>query len=150
MKVLKQKYTCLFIFILIASGSSAQTDISGVWQGEISLDYLPQSPWFKFELTLKMDGKTISGISHVWAFDNHALMELEGEHVKGNIYRLKEIRLKDFTTATATGWEWCLKTMYLEYSTENGYPTLSGIWEGYTSFSDCKPGKLKVQKKPRA
>ncbi|MCB0620529.1 MAG: hypothetical protein KDC43_06270 [Saprospiraceae bacterium] len=135
---------CLFL-LCFPRGAWGQTDLSGKWVGTISL----RDEVFSFEMDLGQQGDRIAGRSYVTVEDIYATMDLVGELHSGILFRFQETRILDYTEHE--GMEWCIKKGQLLLKKEPDQWILEGYWQGYTSFSECTPGKVVLKKVvPRA
>jgi hypothetical protein len=71
-------------------------------------------------------------------------MELEGVVSGGNYLKFQETKMIE--AKVSDGMEWCIKGGYLILKKEKNTYTLSGIWNGFTSFSSCIPGRIELKR----
>ena len=132
---------------------SEKIDVSGHWEGTITRDEGGgKRTVYVMDLDLNQKGKELNGISYLH-FDNgtkkyNAKMEVKGK-VNGSYVKYLETKLLNADSIPNA--DWCIKKADLIHRIQNSSPTLEGIWEGVTSFGECVPGRIFLQKKlPKA
>lgn len=134
----------LIIFILLSGFTlSAQIVLEGQWTGTITKDLYPGAEVFEFTLILKRKGAVIEGQSIVKSGRLFATMTITGA-ISGDVVYFKETNIVDSQQPETM--EWCLKNAHLFLTFKKGIPYLEGMWEGYTSFKTCSPGKISLHR----
>ncbi|MEL7021937.1 MAG: hypothetical protein AAGK47_10025 [Bacteroidota bacterium] len=147
--VVRRSMGGLLICIIAAASLHAQSTISGSWKGVITQDDGGYRTRYDFELYLNVKDNQITGRSYVTVDDIFCEMKITGSLQEGQKVYFKEIELVD--SRQTEGMEWCFKQAVLRLGVDHGKVQLSGSWEGTTSFSNCIPGKVFLQKiVPRA
>ena len=132
---------------------SEKIDISGHWEGTITRDEGGgKRTTYNMDLDINQKGKTLTGISYVHYDDGtkkyHAKMEVTGK-ISGSYVKYLETKMLQADSIPNS--DWCVKKADLIHRIQNSSPTLEGIWEGATSFGECVPGRIFLQKKlPKA
>lgn len=127
-----------------------KVDVSGHWEGTITRDEGGgKRTVYQMELDLTQRTKEITGFSTVHFDDGtkqyHAKMEVKA---KLNGTYLKYLETKVLNADPIPNSDWCIKKADLIHRIQDSRPTLEGIWEGVTSFGDCMPGRIFLQKAP--
>ncbi|MFK7934843.1 MAG: hypothetical protein AB8G22_15145 [Saprospiraceae bacterium] len=123
--------------------------LNGSWKGVITQDDGGYRAQYDFELYFNVSGKEITGRSYVTVDDIYCEMKIEGIVENGIVVSIKETKMVD--SEQVEGMEWCYKKVVLELEEEQNKFKLTGRWEGITSFSNCVPGEVLLQKiVPRA
>ena len=143
------KAVLIIVLSLCTFTAFGQVNWSGSWVGTITQDEGGYRSKYDFEIFLQQDGSTVRGRSFVYVDNIYAEMELVGEIHSGLYLRFKEQEIIDYKKFE--GMEWCVKKgQLLLKKGKNGW-LLEGFWQGNTTFSDCIPGKVYLEKKvPRA
>lgn len=145
-----QSSLILVISVVLSLPIFAQTDISGLWRGyntqEAAGSY---STKYDFEIYINEKAGIIIGRSYATVGDIYAEMEIVGEFREGKYLHFQETKVVDFKAED--GMEWCIKKGVLTLFEMDGKLHFRGTWQGTTSFSNCIPGKVYLDKvKPRA
>ena len=142
-----------FVFAVcfsLTTAGTAQSVANGYWQGTITQEEGGYRSDYGMKLFLQIDedGK-VSGHSIVEVDEIYAKMEVRGQ-LTGDfyLYLYEPHILKE---RTDPGMEWCLKKLNLIYKKEAGREWLTGSWRGRTTFSNCIPGDVRLERYiPRA
>lgn len=121
---------------------TAQLSFTGLWKGTITSNDGQKIDTYYFEMYLYQVGEKVVGRTLVKADSLYAEIEVEG-----SIYNKTYLRFQDKKIVTSTkleGMEWCLKKGHLVVRQVDGHREISGIWEGHTSFSVCRPGRIEL------
>lgn len=140
-----------FAFLMFISFNFcyAQQGVNGYWKGKITQEDGGYIPEYAFELYIVQEGDSISGRSYVYVDSIYAEMNLSGKLHSGIYLEMKDERIIDHEELQ--GMEWCIKRYQLILKQRDSTFHLEGYWQGETSFSNCVPGKIYLQKKvPRA
>ena len=137
------KHSLIFFFLFVQLSLSAQIVLEGQWSGTITKDLYPGSEIFDFDLIIKRNGAQIEGQSIVRSGNLFATMEITGT-ISGDVVYFKETKITDSKEPDTM--EWCLKNAHLYLKFKEGIPYLEGMWEGYTSFKTCSPGKISLSR----
>ena len=144
-----RKLKIISIFLLVSSALLAQEDLSGLWRGyntQESADTYRSK--YDFEIYIKQDGQKIWGRSYAYIDEIYAEMEIIGVW-DGQQLSFEEIKIVD--SRAKHGMEWCIKKAVVTLHKTGPALRLEGSWSGKTSFSQCTPGKVYLQKiKPKA
>jgi hypothetical protein len=141
------------IFFTEKAENSDKIDVSGHWEGTITRDEGGgKRTVYAMDLDLNQKGKELKGISYLHFEDGsktyHAKMEVKGK-INGTYIKYVETRFLNADSIPNA--DWCIKKADLIHRIQNSSPTLEGIWEGATSFGECIPGRIFLQKKlPKA
>ncbi|MEM0992424.1 MAG: hypothetical protein AAF847_03785 [Bacteroidota bacterium] len=141
------KFTAIILFLLVFSlpiALSAQADFSGFWKGIITQDEGGYKTEYGFELYLNQDGTRVTGRSYVIDGKLHAEMELKGSIYNTNYLRFQELKIVDFSVVE--NMEWCLKKGHLILQVKGDKAYLTGVWKGTTSFGNCIPGRIELER----
>lgn len=112
-------------------------NVAGIWSGVLT----QPGTIFTFELALIQANNQIQGTSRIDDFEGYyAIMDLNGLVVGDEIY-LDETEIIE-TNGGVPGWQWCLKTMTLNYSQTAGVEKLTGTWED----PGCNSGTITLEK----
>ncbi len=127
-----------------------KVDVAGHWEGTITRDEGGgKRTVYQMELDLTQKTKEITGFSTVHFDDGtkqyHAKMEVKA---KLNGTYLKYLETKVLNADPIPSSDWCIKKADLIHRIQDSKPTLEGIWEGVTSFGECMPGRIFLQKAP--
>ena len=137
------------LLFLLPNSGSCQTAITGNWKGVITQDDGGYRSKYEFELYLYQNGDKITGRSYVYVDDIYCEMKIEGTIQGGLMVDIRETEMMD--SRRIEGMEWCYKKAELVLQKERDKYKLTGRWEGITSFSNCIPGRVMLQKVvPRA
>lgn len=145
------RYSFFIFLILIPFLSfSQENDVSGLWVGyntqESDGSY---SSKYDFEIYLNQKGDFIFGRTYATVGKIYAEMEFIGELKDGKYLYFQETKVVDFKAED--GMEWCIKKGVLTLVKIDNQWVLRGNWQGTTSFSDCIPGKVYLNRvEPRA
>ncbi|NNE30180.1 MAG: hypothetical protein HKN16_11120 [Saprospiraceae bacterium] len=121
-----------------------QQNLEGTWQGTLTHEG-GYAASYGIMIHLSQKGDTFSGRSVVKVEDITATMEIEGKYLGKDLLVLKDIKIVD--QSIKGGMEWCLKEYQLRLEQDKeGKLTLSGTWQGSTSFGLCIPGTLKLER----
>jgi hypothetical protein len=148
------------IFILLSSSTppaanienslSPAVDISGHWEGSITQD-MPNGTRvdYEMEVDITQKKKVCTGIAYVhFEKKYHAQMDFKGKFTKDLFLNYDEQTILKYDQIPNS--EWCIKKADLIYKVKDMVPTLEGLWEGKTSFSNCIPGRIYLKKqKPK-
>lgn len=148
--VIKHLYS-LFLLLLIFFNTPllAQSAITGNWKGVITQDDGGYRTKYDFELYIYQKDNQISGRSYVYVDDIYCEMKVEGTIQGGLMIHIRETAMVD--SKQIDGMEWCFKKADLVLQKDREKYKLTGRWEGMTSFSNCIPGRVILQKiVPRA
>ena len=142
-------WVIIITFMSFAAWGQEKVDLTGQWKGSITQDPAKYKALYEFEVYLKQKGNIITGHSFVYVDSIHAQMTLRGELHSNVFFRFEELEIVDYKASM--GMEWCIKKGQLILKEEKGVWKLEGFWQGNTSFSECVPGKIFLEKKiPRA
>ncbi|MCR9289128.1 MAG: hypothetical protein NXI23_17265 [Bacteroidetes bacterium] len=141
--------TFMAVFVPTCSFSQ-ENNISGLWVGyntqESDGSY---SSKYKFEIYINQKDSVVIGRTYATVGSIFAEMELVGKLIDGKYLQFQETKVIDFKAED--GMEWCIKTGILTLTKIENQWHLRGSWKGTTSFSDCIPGKVFLNKvEPRA
>ena len=81
------KYLFCFYFLLFCFIGNAQT-VDGTWEGTITLERPAPQTEHKFQLTLKREGKKVTGTAYIFYEDQPVAMDLSGEYFWDRSMRL--------------------------------------------------------------
>ncbi len=134
----------LSFFISISSMSSlyGQYNFSGHWKGIITKVEQGVVTKFQFELYLVQRGTRVVGRSYVKSGSMYAEMEIEGDIYNKEYLKFQETKIVESKIEPSL--EWCIKKGHLIIKSN----TISGVWEGNTTFSNCSPGRIELTKVP--
>lgn len=139
----------LYLLLLVSTSLSSQSAISGNWKGIITQDDGGYRTKYEFELYIYQKEEQITGRSYVYVDDIYCEMKVEGTVQGGLMIHIRETEMVD--SKQIDGMEWCFKKADLVLQKEREKYKLTGRWEGITSFSNCIPGRVLLQKiVPRA
>jgi hypothetical protein len=141
MQAMKHLFILLLLFLPMVL--PAQLLLDGQWTGTITKDLYPGAEVFEFTLILKRNDSGIEGQSIVKSGHLFATMEITGA-ISGDVVYFKETNIVD--SQQPESMEWCLKNAHLFLTFKEGVPYLEGMWEGYTSFKTCSPGKISLHR----
>ncbi|MEM9889150.1 MAG: hypothetical protein AAF849_24980 [Bacteroidota bacterium] len=135
----------LFVCSISPSFLFAQVDFSGLWKGIITQDEGGYKTEYGFELYLQQEGSRVVGRSYVVDGTLYAEMDLKGNIYNKNYLRFQELKIVDFTIVE--NMEWCIKKGHLILQFKGDKAYLTGVWKGITSFGDCIPGRIELERK---
>ena len=139
----------LVLFLFVCTFCLAQEDVSGSWTGKITQNDGGYRKNYKFELYLIQNGSQLSGRSYVYFDDIYAEMSLKGYINAANELWFSELEIVDFRELR--GMEWCIKNGKLQLKKIGNHWKLEGFWKGNTSFGECIPGEVFLERVvPRA
>lgn len=127
----------LLYFCFLSNSWSQDLDISGHWEGYISID--GRADTFLYELEIEQERHTIHGVSFCFTSDTSAFarFNLTGV-IEKDSFIIQEIQqyqpLKD---------KWCHKYMILKKQTIGNTEILSGSWKA----TNCPSGKVFLSRK---
>lgn len=135
--MLRQLLSVLLYSCLLTPALAQQPDISGQWQGYITLEGKTDTFWY--ELNVEQQKNTISGLSFCFTKDTSAFarFNLTGVLEKDS-FIIQEIQqyqpLDD---------KWCHKYMILKKQTKGNTEILSGLWKA----TNCPSGTVFLSRK---
>jgi hypothetical protein len=135
-----KKLALFFFMTLLANNIIYSQSVDGFWEGHLTVedgDKVLMYCDLRLHLTTKND--TIKGKSIISFADKTAVYEVVGYSDK-NILVLSEINLQ-YHDSLPNG-EWCKKKMSFYLDADRQQTSLIGAWQGKTTFSDCRPGKI--------
>jgi len=135
----------LLCALALSFSLSAQTDLTGYWEGEITQFEGGYRSNYAFELLLTQKGDKIEGRSYVYVDNIFSVMKVEGKVLSdGLVLTLEDTEMVD--SKVLNGMEWCIKSYYLVFKKDGETWRLDGSWMGKTSFTTCVPGKVFLKK----
>jgi hypothetical protein len=141
-----KKLLSLAVWLMTLIPAASSQDYKGLWVGHITeYDYEINS---KYILQIKEHkGNIISGSAYIYSKDYFVfkgLLDFIGtvDMGKTKVTELAIIR-SDMPTNMA---RLCIKYMNLSFGKVANVETLTGDWEGYTDFSNCRPGEVFLQR----
>ena len=141
-------FTFLILFFLMFN-LSAQDTFEGKWMGVITQNEGAYRTEYKYELYLQQKGQELIGRSFVYIDDIFAEIKVIGKLVDKDRIQFTETAI--IADKKNSGMEWCIKEGELQINMTTAGIILQGTWRGSTSFSQCIPGKISLQKvTPRA
>ncbi|MEL7122144.1 MAG: hypothetical protein AAFO07_22035 [Bacteroidota bacterium] len=135
----------ILLFLLVSVFSMSTEDenvpiLNGEWVGTLTQDKGGFREKYEFKITLKQEGRKVSGISTVKVDNLHATMQLTGEWTKDGQLVFSELQKKD--QLRGMHMDWCFKHVILDHKKSvRGY-RLIGEWSGYSEYGACVPGKI--------
>lgn len=134
----------LFLFFILAPFTMDAQNLTGKWSGQLSQEKGGLYPEYRFEMELTQKGNQIEGFSYIYANQQQfGKIKLKGTF-DGKYFSFQEyeiVRQKIGQNA-----QWCIKKGTLAISEQKGFYFLQGLWEGYSGFGACVPGKLWISK----
>ncbi|NJL74999.1 MAG: hypothetical protein HC892_08165 [Saprospiraceae bacterium] len=137
------KYITLFFGMFFVLCSSA-AQVSGQWKGVITQNEGGYKSKYNFEMYFHQKGNLLRGRSYVYVDNIYVEMELEGIITNGDYIKFQETKMVD--SKIVEGLEWCVKGGYLILKKEKDTYILTGIWNGFTSFGTCIPGRIELKR----
>ena len=138
-------HTFLFLSLIL----NAQNDLQGTWKGVLIQDSNGSASETSIELKLQSKGNKILGYSKTSIGDLYQIRRVEGTCHSDLLLLLTDFEILE--DETNIGMEWCKGTYQLVVKRLKTSIVLEGEWQGTTSFNNCAPGKLKLEKiVPRA
>lgn len=138
------KFTLLFGFVLaFVTYLPAQSDISGLWEGEITQYEGGYRSTYGVRLKLKVEGNQIIGESHVFVEDIFAIMKVEGEVYNKKFIQIKDTEFKD--NKIRENMSWCFKEYQLMLKKSGN--EIEGFWQGNSAYGPCIPGRIFLKRK---
>ena len=138
------KHLVLFIITLISASATGQ-DISGIWQGKLTMEPGGCFPEYFIELQIKRSSRDIEGVSYDY-FDTTRFVKLNFTGtVEGNAKKTIVISEKSVVTERIPeDCVPCMKTYNLVYNRRNNEESLSGRWVGEDmgTIAGCPPGNI--------
>lgn len=133
----------IVIFSLLLSFSTNGDPFAGEWEGKLTHEG-EYSESYDLYIEIKKDGDGYSGMSIVQVNDIYAKMEISGKLHGKELLVLEDGKV--ITHEIPDGMEWCHKSYQLRLSEEDGKIFLVGAWQGVTSFANCIPGKIRLER----
>lgn len=135
-------FLVFFMSVLGTSLLHGQYNFNGYWKGIITKVEYGVVTKFQFELYLVQRGTKVVGRSYVKSGSMYAEMEIEGEIYNKEYLKFQETKIVESKIEDSL--EWCIKKGHLIIKNN----TISGVWEGNTTFSTCAPGRIELTKVP--
>jgi hypothetical protein len=135
-------FLTFFVSIFSLSSLYGQYNFSGHWKGIITKVEQGIVTKFQFELYLVQRGTKVVGRSYVRSGSMYAEMGIEGDIYNKEYLRFQETKIVESKIEPSL--EWCIKKGHLIIKNN----TISGVWEGNTTFSTCAPGRIELTKVP--
>jgi len=129
---------------LPAETTAAANEINGSWSGVITQVEGGYRSSYKIDFIIQEKNGVVSGFSYVSVDDIYAKMKIQGTLSNHLLFNARDIAIEE--DEVKPGMEWCMKNYILILKKEDNVWKLEGHWNGTTSFSNCKPGKVSLKK----
>jgi len=140
-----------FFFLLLPCTIWAQVGIDGTWEGIITLERPAPKKEYKFELTLKREGKRVVGTSYIYYDgDQPVAMDLSGTYFSDRSMRLFNQNV--LFPYDAPNKEQYIRKYQLLYKRSAFYPDMiEGYWQEKNDpiFAKYKQGRISLTKKKK-
>ena len=139
------KFILVIVMFLSCLTASAQ-DLSGIWQGKLTMEPGGCFPEYYIELQIQTYNRDIEGISYDY-YDTTRYVKLNftGTLAGKNITIAEKRILKERIPEECVP---CMKTYKLVYSRQHNQESLSGRWVGEDmgTLSGCPPGNIHLSR----
>lgn len=124
---------------------SLETDLNGLWVGELLQNEGGIADKFEFSMQLRQNGIFMQGTAFVRYGDIWAEMKLSGFQQQNGSWKLTETEI--LRSKKPDDLSWCMKKYELRVTFTAQGLSLHGPWWGNSGFGPCIPGSVRLQRK---